>query len=226
MKIKICGITNLTDALAAAEAGADMLGFNFYPQSPRYITPNNCAAIIWKLRKRETPAIYVGVFVNTGELAIRTTLETTGLDLAQLSGDEPVECLSDLGTLAFKAIRKIETGPLMENAELFARLRGNDPPAFLLDASVNGTYGGTGITADWDLASGLAARHSFLLAGGLTPENVTEAIRRVQPWGVDVASGVETSPGRKDEHKVRLFIQNARIAAKLIGPQPNFMEQP
>jgi phosphoribosylanthranilate isomerase len=197
-KIKICGIKTAKDALAAMDAGADMLGFNFYPKSPRYIDPGICRDIMSVMRKY-AHITYVGVFVNASLAEIRATMETCALTLAQLHGDEPSEMLNSLYGRAFKAFRGIP-----ESLNGFAR---EDAPAFLVDASVKGAYGGTGIKADWSGAAQLAAQYPLLLAGGLTPENVAEAVRRVKPWGVDVASGVESSPGVKDPVKMDAFVR-------------------
>ena len=197
-KIKICGIKTINDALAALDAGADMLGFNFYPKSPRYISVGQCRDIMSVMRKY-SHILYVGVFVNASVAEVRAAMETCALTLAQLHGDETPEMLNSLYGRAFKAFRGI---PLNLNG--FAR---EDPPAFLVDASVKGAYGGTGVMADWGTAAELAKQYPLLLAGGLTPENVAEAVRRVKPWGVDVASGVESSPGVKDPAKMSAFVQ-------------------
>lgn len=208
MKVKICGITNLPDALQAVEAGADLLGFNFYPGSPRYVQPENCAAIVKLMRQEGMHAVTVGVFVNAGTDEIRAQLDRCGLDLAQLHGDETPETLSALGERAFKALRPADAGTLEGAVAAFPRRTA--PPAFLVDAYRPGQYGGTGETADWDLARSLARRFPLLLAGGLTPENVAPAVAQVRPWGVDVASGVEASPGRKDPRRVADFVGAAR----------------
>jgi phosphoribosylanthranilate isomerase len=197
-KIKICGIKTVTDALAAMEAGADLLGFNFYPKSPRYIEVSKCRDIMSVMSGYEH-ITYVGVFVNASVAEIRTTMEICGLNLAQLHGDETSEMLNALEGKAFKAFRGIP-----QNVDGFAR---ENEPAFLLDASVKGLYGGSGVTADWNGAAELAQKYPLLLAGGLTPENVAEAVQRVQPWGVDVASGVECAPGEKDLEKMKAFVQ-------------------
>jgi len=200
-KIKICGIKTVTDALAAMEAGADLIGFNFYPKSPRYIDVGICRDIMSVMRKYGH-VTYVGVFVNASVEVIRATIETCGLSLAQLHGDETPEILSALDGKAFKAFRGIP-----ENIDGFARL---DAPAFLVDASVKGLYGGSGVTADWSGAAELAKKYPLLLAGGLTPENVAEAVSRVKPWGVDVASGVESAPGEKDAGKMVEFVKEVK----------------
>lgn len=197
-KVKICGIRTVADALAAKEAGADLIGFNFYPKSPRYIDVGGCRDIMSVMR-RYGHITYVGVFVNASVPEIRATLETCGLSLAQLHGEETAEMLKALDGKAFKAFRGVPASP-----DGFAR---GDAPALLVDASVKGAYGGTGVTADWNRAAELAKQYPLLLAGGLTPENVAEAVRQVKPWGVDVASGVETSPGLKDTGKMKAFVK-------------------
>jgi phosphoribosylanthranilate isomerase len=209
-KIKICGIKTVTDALAAMEAGADLIGFNFYPKSPRYIDVGTCRDIMSVMR-RYGHITYVGVFVNTSAATIRATMETCGLSLAQLHGDETSEMLSELNGKAFKAFRG-----LPENINGFER---KGIPAFLVDASVKGLYGGSGVTADWNGAAELAKEYPLLLAGGLTPENVAEAVRQVGPWGVDVASGVEFAPGMKDPKKVKAFVQAVRSATTPVVAQ-------
>ena len=199
-KVKICGIKTVTDALDAMEAGADLIGFNFYPKSPRYIDVGICRDIMSVMR-RYGHITYVGVFVNASVEEIRATIKTCGLSLAQLHGDETSQMLSALNGKAFKAFRGV---PDAERLNGFGR---NDAPALLVDASVKGAYGGTGVTADWNGAAELAKKYQLLLAGGLTPENVAEAIRQVKPWGVDVASGVESAPGEKDPSKMKAFVQ-------------------
>ena len=198
-KIKICGIKTLNDALAAIHAGADYLGFNFYPKSVRFIGKETCAEITSVLKKEYPHIKLVGVFVNSPVEDVKDILETCSLDLAQLHGDETPKILSALDGKAFKAFRGIP-----ENINGFER---RDAPAFLVDASVKGLYGGSGVTADWNGAAELAKKYLLLLAGGLTLENVTEAVSRVKPWGVDVASGVESAPGEKDAAKLSAFVK-------------------
>ena len=212
MKIKICGILNLDAALSSIDAGADMLGFNFYPKSPRYITPVACEEIQASIVKHRPAIVSVGVFVNSSVDEINAVLDQCGLDLAQLSGNESVETLAALGGKAYKALRLRE--PESASAAFASIPARISPPACLIDAFVPNQYGGTGQSADWMLAEGFARKAPILLAGGLTPENVTAAVQQVHPWGVDVASGVETGLGKKDPHKVRQFIQNARLAIR------------
>jgi phosphoribosylanthranilate isomerase len=202
-KIKICGIKTVTDALAAMNAGADLIGFNFYSKSPRYIDVGRCRDIMSVMR-RYGHITYVGVFVNVLVDEIRATMETCGLSLAQLHGDETPEMLNSLNRKAFKAFRGAP-------AEVDGFVR-NESPALLVDAAVKGVYGGSGVTADWSAAAELAKRYPLLLAGGLTPENVADAVRQVKPWGVDVASGVEAIPGEKDASKMKAFVHAVRSA--------------
>lgn len=197
-KIKICGIKTLNDALAAIDLGADMIGFNFYSRSPRFIEVGECRGIRSAVR-RYGHARFVGVFVNASVEEIHAVMDACGLDLAQLHGDETVEFMESLQERSFKAFRGIPS-----DVNGFARV---DAPAFLVDAAVRGLYGGSGVTSDWNGAAELAKKYPLLLAGGLTPENVAEAIRRVKPWGVDVASGVESAPGKKDPGRMKAFVE-------------------
>ncbi|MBN8583215.1 MAG: phosphoribosylanthranilate isomerase [Anaerolineae bacterium] len=206
--IKICGIKTLKDALAAIEAGTDYLGFNFYPKSVRFIEKSACAEITSVL-KREHPQIkLVGVFVNSSVEEIKDILAICSLDLAQLHGDETPEMVASFNGKAFKAVRLSSSESF--DPSIFVResvTESVDNPAMLIDAAVKGVYGGSGVTADWASAAKLAKKYPLLLAGGLTPENVADAVRQVQPWGVDVASGVESAPGEKDAEKMKAFVR-------------------
>jgi phosphoribosylanthranilate isomerase len=210
--IKICGIKTVDDALAAMDAGADLLGFNFYPKSPRCIDVGKCRDIMSVMRKYGHMT-YVGLFVNASVAEVRATIETCGLSLAQLHGDETPAILKALDGKAFKAFRGV---PEAERIDGFAR---SNSPALLVDAAVKGAYGGTGVTADWAAAAELAKKYPLLLAGGLTPDNVGEAVRQVKPWGVDVASGVEARPGEKDPGKMIAFIRAVRDATIRVAEQ-------
>jgi Phosphoribosylanthranilate isomerase len=219
MIVKICGLTNLEDALVALEAGADLLGFVLYPKSPRAVSLTAVAEIGHALRRapafRQRRPALVGVFVNAPPTEVAHALDEAGLDLAQLSGHEPPDDLRALGGRAYKAVRS--------QAEADALPTVDAPPAhphrpdLLLDAMHPMLYGGSGQRADESLALRLARRCRLLLAGGLTPDNVAEVIGVVQPWGVDVASGVEAAPGKKDHRKLRSFVASARAALRAGG---------
>ncbi len=201
-KIKICGIKTLIDARAAIDAGADYLGFNFYPKSVRFIGKEICAEITSVLKNEHPQIKLVGVFVNSTVDEVKNVLETCSLDLAQLHGDETPEMFAQLVPRAFKAFRGIPSDVVGYER--------SDVPAFLVDAAVKGVYGGSGVTADWSAATELAKKYPLLLAGGLTPENIADAVRQVKPWGVDVASGVESTPGEKDAAKMSAFVKAVR----------------
>jgi len=209
--IKICGLTNLADALAATEAGADLLGFIFFAKSPRYVTPATVAAILPAVRAINPAIKAVGVFVNEAAARIATIREETGLDYIQLHGDETAAWFTTLNGRCYKALRPAGSDAATAQAATFAGLSSHDGPRWMLDAYDPNAYGGTGKRADWHSAATLAKQHpGLLLAGGLTAENVAQAIQLVQPWGVDVASGVEAEPGRKDHAKVRAFTAAVR----------------
>lgn len=207
VKIKICGITNVEDAKMAVAAGADALGFVMYRKSPRFVEPAVVKAIVAGLPPFVLP---VGVFVNEEPDLVRTLMDECGLALAQLHGDETAPYCQDLGRPVLKALRLKDRGTFLALAEFHGRanVRG-----FLIDAFSNQAYGGTGQTVDWGLAQEVAQSMPVVLAGGLTPVNVAEAIARVRPYGVDVSSGVELSPGKKDHEKVKDFIRAARLVA-------------
>jgi len=203
-RVKICGITNLADAQVAVEAGADALGFIFYEPSPRFIPVKNAAEI-----SRALPpyTLRVGVFVNPAEDLVRRTIDECGLNLLQFHGDEPPEFCTQFGLMSMKAFRIRDAGSLTE-------LPKYPTDAWLLDAYASDTLGGTGEKFNWDLAvEAQKPGKPVFLAGGLTPGNVAEAIRQVRPFGVDVSSGVESSPGKKDHAKMRAFINAAKLAA-------------
>lgn len=206
--VKICGITSAEDARLAVEAGADALGFVFFSMSPRRTTPERAATIAREL----PPAVRrVGVFVNEPRDEMARVADAVGLDLLQLHGDEPPEALEGLPRPAIKAVR-VGKGFASEEALRYAL----KAAGILVDTRLPGETqlpGGTGVPFDWSLVQGLAARVPFLmLAGGLGPSNVAEAIRAVRPHAVDVSSGVESLPGRKDPEKVRAFLKAAREA--------------
>ena len=204
-KIKICGITNYDDARAAVDFGADALGFVFFRESPRCITPEKAAAITSKLPVFVTT---VGVFVNERAEEILKIIEDTGIDVIQLHGEES----PDACRLSRRVIKGIRVKSL-ESLEPLARYQ-NLVSAFLLDTFEPHMPGGTGQVFNWDIAVEAKNFGRIILAGGLTPGNISEAIRRVNPYAVDVSSGVELVKGKKDHQKMRLFIEKARSATK------------
>ena len=213
-RIKICGITNVDDALSAARAGADAIGLNFYTRSPRCVGPDAARRIVEAL-----PAglVKVGLFVNSPADAVCRLFDDLQLDLIQLHGDEPPEFLPQLGGRPVMRVFRIGPEGLRPITDYLDRCRALDalPGLVLLDALVAGEYGGTGKTADWAAAKQYAAQPNvppLILAGGLTPQNVADAIQSVRPAGVDVASGVESHPGRKDPAAIVAFVQAARTA--------------
>lgn len=213
MLVKICGITHLDDALMAVEAGADLLGFICYPKSPRYIPPVDIAAILAAMHSSQARIRTVGVFVNESLANVRHILQQTGLDLAQLHGDEPPAFVQELAGRAFKALRPTTLAKAASDASDYAPLGPPSGPDLLIDAYHPRAYGGTGRQGDWRIAASLARRYRILLAGGLTPANVAEAIAQVQPWGIDVSSGVEQVPGIKNPTAVRALITAAKNAS-------------
>lgn len=206
--VKICGITNQDDATAAVEAGADALGFVFYKKSPRSVEPFVARQIIERLPPFVTP---VGVFVNEDVAVVRRLMDDCGLALAQLHGDESTSYCLELKRPILKSLRVKDRSAFLALAEYcgLAGVRG-----FVLDAFSDQAYGGTGQVIDWAVAAEAAKAANILLAGGLTPDNVGKAIQAVQPYGVDVSSGVEREPGKKDHEKVRAFIRAAKVVSR------------
>jgi phosphoribosylanthranilate isomerase len=196
-RVKICGITKAADAQAAIEAGADALGFILCEKSPRYVSVEQAAEIA----KQIPPFILrVGVFVNAPADFILRAISEAGLTLLQFHGDEPPEFCTQFGLMSMKAFR-------MKDASVLAGIAKYQTDAYLLDAYTPGIRGGTGHTFNWDLAiEAQKFGKPIFISGGLTPENVTQAIEKVHPFGVDVSSGVESSPGKKDHAKVKAFI--------------------
>ncbi len=214
VKIKICGTTSFEDALLSAEAGADMLGFIFYPHSPRYVTVEQATEIIAALRAERgdaTPAI-VGIFVDEPTDMVKRIREEAGLDFIQLHGSEPPVEMKMLAPYAFKAVRPQNRGDAEAAVATYVRvLPDNDAiPDFLIDAFHPWKMGGTGQMSDWSVSEVLARRFKVMVAGGLTTENVAEALEQVKPWGVDAVSGVESKKGVKDPDKVREFVRVVR----------------
>jgi len=201
VKVKICGITSLEDALSAVAAGADALGFVFHPASPRHISPAQAAEII----KQLPPLIQtVGLFVNEAQDTVNRTADQCGLDVIQLHGEETPEYCDSVRRRVIKAFRVKDINTLDALAQYHVS-------GSLLDAWFPAAHGGTGQTFNWGIAAEAVTRgYRIVLAGGLTPDNVTEAVRLVQPYAVDVSSGVECFPGHKDGEKIRKFIIQAR----------------
>ncbi len=208
--VKICGVTRLPDALAAAKAGADSIGLNFYPRSPRCIDPARATEIV-----RALPAGVeaVGVFVNEPPERVNAIAEQAGLHMVQLHGDETPDQAERIHLPVIKVLR-LRGEPDITAAERYK------VDLFLLDTPSE-SFGGTGKLQDWPLAAKACRRLRAFLAGGLTPDNVAEAVRAVNPYGVDVAGGVESAPGIKDPAKIAAFIQAAREAARAVrGEEP------
>lgn len=200
VKIKICGITNLEDALMAVEAGADALGFVFFRGSPRYISPEGAAAVICRL----PPFVQtVGLFVNEELATVNSVADRCGLDIVQLHGEETPDFCHAVKRRVIKAFRVKDASTLDDMANYRVA-------APLLDAWSPAAHGGTGTTFNWEIAARAAASQPIILAGGLTPENIAGAIAAVRPYAVDVSSGVESTPGKKDAGLIRSFIRSCR----------------
>ncbi len=205
MIVKICGITRAEDAVMAIRAGADWLGLNFWPTSKRYLTLAQASDVVHAARAERSGVLLVGVFVDQPLGEVTGVLSSLELDRAQLHGDEPPDYVRRLGDRAIKALAMSESAQLDTMAEY-------DCPVVLVDTPSPGR-GGSGIVGDWSVAEAAAAERRVILAGGLAPDNVGDAIARVRPWGVDVASGVESAPGVKDPELVARFVAEARAAA-------------
>ncbi len=213
-RIKICGITNIDDCSALVDSDADAIGLNFYRKSKRFVDRQTartiCDTVAGKLLR-------VGVFVNESVDAVLETVEQTGIDAVQLHGDEPVETLLDLTSVPVIRAFRCKDGDISAVIEFLdhARRQGTSPSAVLLDAYHPSEYGGTGKTLDprilAERVSAIGDVH-WVLAGGLDPDNVSQAIRVTKPGGVDTASGVEAAPGVKDREKIRAFAKNAAAA--------------
>ncbi|MBE7516604.1 MAG: phosphoribosylanthranilate isomerase [Chloracidobacterium sp.] len=212
-KIKICGITNVDDAIFAAGCGADVLGLNFYSVSPRYLEPEIAKQIVQKIRPLAENVRFAGVFVNEEPDEIRRIADEVGLDLIQLHGDEQPPQAASVSKMCNAGVIKAIRKPDQMNEAFLGRF---DCTAFLLDGFSPIEYGGTGRAVDRTTAVELVAKgYTIYLAGGLTPENAAEAIRDVRPFAVDVASGVEISPGKKDRKKIEAFITAVRKVGRV-----------
>src|SRR5208282_4931553 len=202
VRVKICGITNIEDALAAVDYGADALGFIFFPESPRYVSPETAREIISFLPPFVTT---VGVFVNETEQKMREIMQHTGMNVLQLHGEEsPALCVA-----WHRVIRALRVKDFIDLKPLEACSKVS---AFLLDTYSPGQFGGTGQIFNWDIAVEAKRFGRIILSGGLNPDNVEKAVKLVRPYAVDVSSGVEEKKGKKDLQKMRLFIERARKA--------------
>lgn len=200
VRVKICGITRLDDALHAVRSGADALGFVFHEASPRHLNPEQAASII----KALPPFVQVvGLFVNAESEFVNATAGKCRLDLVQLHGDEPPEYCDLIERRVIKAFR-------IKAIDSIEPIKNYRVAGILLDAFSPNAYGGTGITFNWEIALAAAKNVPVILAGGLNPDNVRQAVEMVAPYGVDVSGGVETAPGRKDPEKVTEFIRRAK----------------
>ncbi|MBT9544773.1 MAG: phosphoribosylanthranilate isomerase [Candidatus Sericytochromatia bacterium] len=212
-RIKICGLTRLSDAQLASELGAFALGFVFYPPSPRAVAPSVAAQIVAQLPEHVWK---VGVFVNADACTLRQTAQTVGLTHLQLHGNESPEFCAELMAEGFQLIKALRPRSIAD----FAPWQGASeeprenlcPPYLLLDAAVPGVWGGSGQTGDWELAHSLAVLRPVFLAGGLNPDNAAAAFQQVQPWALDLSSGVEAKPGQKDPQKLSALFENMRIS--------------
>lgn len=212
-KIKICGIRTQEQAVVAAKAGADFIGLMFAP-SHRRVTPRAAAKIIAALKKEKPDVEAVGVFVNADAGTVNRVCKACGLDRVQLSGDESWEYCRKIEKPIFKVMRVNRDNPpekVGRDIKYGLKLLKGRKITIMLDTSTRGRYGGTGVTFDWELAQPIARRHRVIIAGGLTPANVPEAIKTLSPWGVDVSTGVETK-GVKDLNKIKKFIEAVRKA--------------
>jgi phosphoribosylanthranilate isomerase len=208
--VKICGITNWPDAKAACDAGANMLGFNFYEKSLRRVSTVEAATMRAKL---PSGVQAVGLFVNAKPSEINSLHAFVRFTAAQLHGDETPSIVSEVS----RTVPVIKAFRVAADFPLSTLDRYHDAFAFLIDGSRTGQFGGTGASADWNVARRAVAAHRIMLAGGLTPENVGAAIRTVRPYAVDVASGVESKPGKKDHARVKEFIDEVRRTEELLN---------
>ncbi len=216
MKVKICGITNLEDAQIAIEAGADFLGFIFYPPSKRAVDVKTAKKIVAQLRSQPNCPLLVGVFVNETAVHMANILNQCQLDLAQLSGEEVPSIIGDenspLYGRSYKALRPASLDEAEADAEWYLPPQQHPgQPSILIDTYHPTLRGGTGETGDWSISAKLVEQiPGLMLAGGLTAVNVAEAVKSVRPFAVDIASGIEAYPGKKDHTRLRAFIQNAK----------------
>ena len=203
MKVKVCGITSYEDAALALDQGVDALGFNFFPPSPRYIDPANARAII---RRLPPFSVWVGLFVNAAVEKVLETAQAAGVQAIQLHGDETPEYCHKLSNWPLLKAIRIDGSAIRENLQEYP------VQAFLLDVKDDVRFGGTGKSFDWRLAKGI--NHPVVIAGGLRPDNVREAVLAAAPYGVDVCSGVESRPGKKDARLLAEFMNEVRNVSR------------
>jgi phosphoribosylanthranilate isomerase len=204
VRVKICGITNWTDARLAVRAGADALGFNFYRKSPRYIAPDEARTIATRLPRR---VLLVGVFVNASAEEVLRVARNVDLNALQLHGEESPAEVARLSE-SYPVIKAFRVGPGFKAGRL---ARYGSASAFLLDGFDRKRRGGTGNTFDWSVARAATKYGAIIVAGGLNPENVARAIREAQPFGVDVCGGVEALPGKKDPERLRALMEEIEL---------------
>lgn len=200
VEVKICGLTSFEDATLALECGADYLGFVLHPESPRSVTPETMAEIVNAL---PDAARAVAVCVHVAAAEVSRIAELCALHAVQLHGDKEASVFADVGVSIWRSVKRVQAAWVPDPDDWGAE-------RYVVDAHVPGLYGGTGVVSEWGAAAKLATSRSVMLGGGLTPENVAAAVAQVQPLGVDVASGVEKAPGRKDSDRVRAFVKEAR----------------
>ena len=214
VRVKICGLTRVDEAVACASLGADWIGLNFHPGSARYVAPDEARAIALALPGRATA---VGIFVDRPAAEVAMLAARAGIGVVQLHGDEPPEDLPELGSLQVVRAFRLERAAGWSRVALYlarAEALGRLPDAVLIDAQVPGQPGGTGVMIADEVLDSMPPLPRLILAGGLTPENVAERVGRARPWMVDVASGVESAPGRKDLARVEAFIRAVREAER------------
>jgi phosphoribosylanthranilate isomerase len=202
VEVKICGITNRDDALYSLDCNADYIGFVLYSKSPRSITASSLSALLGKLGR---PCRAIGVFVNEKRANVESIASDCGLYAVQIHGDESADEFSGFPCRVWRAVKQV-SGVWKPSPPAWTADR------YVVDSSVGGMYGGTGVAADWNVCAGFMKQYPAILSGGLTPENVADAILTARPLGVDAASGVESSAGRKDRKKIEMFIRNAKAA--------------
>jgi phosphoribosylanthranilate isomerase len=198
--VKICGNTNIDDAAAALNYGADLLGFIFYEKSPRYITPEKAGVIIKELKNKYTFES-IGVFVNPSEKYVNRTIGLSGVDMLQFHGEEPLSFIKQYNKKIIKAFR------IHNKNDFFKCSEYNTADYFLLDTFSKDAYGGTGKVFDWEMLRDFGHSEKLFLAGGISSENISEAIEKIRPFGIDLCSSLEKSPGIKDHNKIKIFFE-------------------